>query len=114
VEVNRNMSFVFVLTYGIKDGKRAEHLALMKKFLKFKKADPKVFEGLISYRLFEQEYGGVAGTYVEMSEFKSMEDMKKWEKRVFEHKEIKELMTEWHKIKDHHTPITQSIWNTVV
>jgi hypothetical protein len=114
VEVNRNMSFVFVLTYGIKDGERAEHLALMKKFLKFKKADPKVFEGLMSYRLFEQEYGGVAGTYVEMSEFKSMEDMKKWEKRVFEHKEIKELMTEWHKIKDHHTPITQSIWNTVV
>jgi hypothetical protein len=108
------MNIVFVLTYGIKDGKRAEHLALMKKFLKFKKADPKVFEGLMSYRLFEQEYGGVAGTYVEMSEFKSMEDMKKWEKRVFEHKEIKELMTEWHKIKDHHTPITQSIWNTVV
>jgi hypothetical protein len=81
------MNIVFVLTYGIKDGKRAEHLALMKKFLKFKKADPKVFEGLMSYRLFEQEYGGVAGTYVEMSEFKSMEDMKKWEKRVFEHRD---------------------------
>ena len=108
------MSFVFVLTYGIKDGKRAEHLALMKKFLKFKKADPKVFEGLISFRLFEQEYGGVAGTYVEMCEFKSMGDMEKWEKRIFEHKEIKELMTEWHKMKDHHTPVTQSIWNTVV
>jgi hypothetical protein len=43
-----------------------------------------------------------------------MEDMEKWEKRIFEHKEIKELMTEWHKIKDHYTPVTQSIWNTVV
>jgi len=108
------MSIVFVLTCGIKDGKQAEFQALMKKFRKIMKADSKVFEELISYRLFEQEYGGVAGTYVEMCEFKSMEDMKKWEKRIFEHKEIKELMTEWHKMKDHHTPITQSIWNTVV
>ncbi len=107
------MGIVFVLTCGIKDGKRAEFQALMKKFRKIMKADSKVFEGLISWRIFEQEYGGVAGTYVEMCEFKSMEDMKKWEKRIFEHKEIKELMTEWHKIKDHHTPITQSIWNTV-
>jgi len=112
------MSFVSVRTYGIKDGKRAEHLAMMKKFRKIifdeKKADPKFFEGLISLRLFEQEYGGVAGTYVEMCEFKSMENMEKMEKRIFEHKEIKELMTEWHKMKDHHTPITQSIWNTVM
>ena len=107
------MGIVFVLTCGIKDGKRAEFQALMKKFRKIMKADSKVFEGLISWRIFEQEYGGVAGTYVEMCEFKSMEDMEKWEKRIFEHKEIKELMTEWHKIKDHHTPITQSIWNTV-
>jgi antibiotic biosynthesis monooxygenase (ABM) superfamily enzyme len=114
VEVNRNMGIVFVLTGGIKDGKRTEFQALMKKFQKIMKADPKVFEGLISFRLFEQEYGGVAGTYVEMCEFKSMEDMKKWEKRIFEHKEIKELVTELHKIEDHHTPTTQSIWNTVV
>jgi antibiotic biosynthesis monooxygenase (ABM) superfamily enzyme len=108
------MSIVFVLTYGIKDGKRAEYLALMKKLRKIMKADPKLFEGLISWRLFEQEYGGVAGTYVEMCEFKSMEDMEKWEKRIFEHKEIKELVTELHKIEDPHTPVTQSIWNTVV
>jgi hypothetical protein len=113
VEVNRNMSFVFVLTYGIKDGKRAEYLAMMKKWRKNMKADPKLFEGLISWRLFEQEYGGVAGTYVEMYEFKSMEDLEKSD-RFLEHKEIKELMTEWHKMKDHHTPVTKSIWNTVV
>lgn len=108
------MSIVFVLTYGIKDGKRAEHLAMMKKFRKIMKAEQKLFEGLISWRLFEQKYGGVAGTYVQIAEFKSMEDMEKWEKRIFEHKEIKELATEAHKIEDHHTPITQSIWNTVL
>ena len=107
------MSFVFVLTYGIKDGKRAEYLAMMKKFRKIMKADPKLFEGLISWRLFEQEYGGVAGTYVEMYEFKSMEVMEKSD-RILENKEFKEFMTEWHKIKDHHTPVTKSIWNTVV
>ena len=107
------MSIVFVLTYGIKDGKRAEYLALMKKYRKIMKADPKFFEGLISWRLFEQEYGGVAGTYVEMYEFKSMEVMEKSD-RILENKEFKELMREWHKMKDHHTPVTQSIWNTVV
>ena len=106
------MSFVFVLTYGIKDGKREEYLALMEKWRKNMKADPKLFEGLISWRLFEQEYGGVAGTYVEMYEFKSMKDLEKSEQK--EPKEFKEFMTEWHKIKDHHTPITKSIWNTVV
>jgi len=108
------MGIVFVLTCGVKDGKREEFQALMKKFQKIMKADPKFFEGLISFRLFEQEYGGVAGTYVEICEFKSMEDMEKWEKRIFEHKEIKELVTELDKIKDPYTPVTQSIWNTVV
>ena len=108
------MNTVYVSTYVVKYEKQTEFQALMKKFQKIMKADPKVFEGLISFRLFEQEYGGVAGTYVEMSEFKSMGDMKKWEKRVFEHKEIKELVTELHKIEDDHTPVTQSIWNTVV
>ena len=107
------MGIVFVLTGGIKDGKREEFHALMKKFQKIMKADPKVFEGLISFRLFEQEYGGVAGTYVEMCEFKSMEDLEKSD-RFLENKEFKELMTEWHKMKDHHTPVTKSIWNTVV
>ena len=107
------MGIVLVLTYGIKSEKHAEWEAFYKgKFAKF--MTPKKNKGLISWRVYEQEYGGVAGTYVEMSEFKSMEDMEKWEKRIFERKEIKELMTEWHKIKDHHTPITQSIWNTVV
>jgi len=106
------MSIVFVLTYGIKDGKRAEYLALIKKFRKMMKADPKLFEGVISWRVFEQEYGGVAGTKVEMYEFKSMEALEKSD-RIFEHKEIKELMTEYYKIKDQ-TPVTRSIWSTVV
>ena len=107
------MGIVLVLTYGIKSEKHAEWEAFYKgKFAKF--MTPKNFKGLISWRVYEQEYGGVAGTYVEMCEFKSMEDMEKWEKRIFELKEIKELVTELNKIKDHHTPITQSIWNTVV
>jgi len=106
------MSYVFVLTYGIKDGKREEYLALMKKYRKMMKTDPKFSEVLISWRLFEQEYGGVAGTYVEMYEFKSMKDLRKSD--LLEPKWFKEFMTEWHKIKDQHTPVTKSIWNTVV
>ena len=106
------MGIVLVLTYGIKSEKHAEWEAFYKgKFAKF--MTPKNFKGLISWRLFEQEYGGVAGTYVEMYEFKSMEDLEKSD-RFLENKEFKELMTEWHKMKDHHTPVTKSIWNTVV
>jgi hypothetical protein len=107
------MNIMFVLTYVVKYEKRTEFQALVTRFLRLKKENPKTFDGLKSWRLFEQEYGGVAGTYVEMYEFKSMEVMEKSD-RILENKEFKELMTEWHKIKDHHTPVTKSIWNTVV
>jgi hypothetical protein len=108
------MTAVFVITFGIKDGKHAEFQAIMKKFLKFKKANPKLFEGVGSWRIFQQEYGGVLGTYVEMVEFKSIEEMEKIGARIMKQKETKEFFTEYHKIADPTTPITQSIWNTVV
>ena len=105
------MGIVLVLTYGIKSEKHAEWEAFYKgKFAKFMTS--KKNKGLISWRLFEQEYGGVAGTYVEMYEFKSMKDLRKSD--LLEPKWFKEFMTEWHKIKDQHTPVTKSIWNTVV
>jgi len=69
--VNRNMNIMFVLTYVVKYENRTEFQALVKRFLKLKKENPKIFDGLKSWRLFQREYGGVAGSYVEMWEFKS-------------------------------------------
>jgi hypothetical protein len=117
VEVNRNMNSVSVSTYVIKYEKQTEFQALMKQFLKFKKANPKIFEGVKSFRLFQQEYGGVYGSYVEMWEFKSKEEMEKFNARMMEqmmkHKEMKEIDTEFQRMVDH-TTLTSSIWNTVV
>jgi hypothetical protein len=106
------MSIVFVLTYVVKYEKRAEFQALVKQFLKFKKANPKAFEGLKSWRLFQREFGGVAGSYVEMWEYRSREDMEKVNATMMKYKEMKEIDTEFHKMIDH-TTFTQSTWNTI-
>jgi hypothetical protein len=106
------MSIVFVLTYVVKYEKQAEFRTLVKQFLKFKKENPKVFEGLKSWRLFQREYGGVAGSYVEMWECKSLEEFDRVNARMMKHKEMMEIHTEFHKMIDH-TTLTESIWNTV-
>ena len=106
------MNVVSVSTYVVKHEKQTEFQALMKRFLKFKKANPKVFEGVKSFRLFQQEYGGVYGSYVEMWEFKSREEMEKFSAGLMKLKEMKEIDTEFHKMVDH-TTLTAAIWNTV-
>jgi len=106
------MNKVYVSTYVVKYEKLTEFQALMKEFLKFKKANPKVFEGVKSFRLFQQEYGGITGSYVEMWEFKSEEEQEKFITGLMKHKEMKEIDTEANKMIDH-TTLTSSIWNTV-
>lgn len=112
MKANRNVNIVFVLTYVVKYEKRTEFQILVKRFLKLKKENPEVFEGLKSWRLFQREYGGVAGSYVEMWEFKSMEELDNVTATMMKNKEMKDIDTEFHKIIDH-TTFTQSIWNTV-
>ena len=110
------MNVVYVSTYVVKYEKQTEFQAMIEKFLKFKKANPKIFEIVKSFRLFQQEYGGVVGSYVEMWDFKSKEEMEKFNTRMMEqmtkHKEMKEIDTEFQKMVDH-TTLTSSIWNTV-
>jgi DNA polymerase sigma len=106
------MNNVYVSTYVVKYEKLTEFQALVKHFLKFKKANPKAFEGLKSFRLFQQEYGGVVGSYVEMWEFRSKEEMEKVITGLMKRKEMKEIDTEFQKMVDH-TTLTASIWNTV-
>ncbi len=106
------MNKVYVSTFVVKYEKQTEFQALIKRLLKFKKANPKVFEGVKSFRLFQQEYGGVTGSYVEMWEFKSEEDMGKFITGYMKHKETKEIDAEFQNMVDHAT-LTSSIWNIV-
>jgi hypothetical protein len=106
------MNVVYVSTYVIKHEKQAEFQAMIKKFLKFKKANPKIFEGVKSFQLFQQEYGGLVGMYLEMWEFKSKEEQEKFLAGYMKHKELKEIDAEFQTMVDH-TTLTSSIWNTV-
>ncbi len=107
------MTVVSVSTFVVKYEKQTEFQALIKQFLKFKKANPTAFEGVRSFGLFQQECGGVYGSYVEMWEFKSKEEMEKFNARMIKHKEMKKIDTEFQKMVDH-TTLTASIWNAVV
>ena len=106
------MSVFLVETYLAKHEKQAEFDTLLKEFLKFKKENPKVFEGLKSWRLLQQEYGGIGNLYIEMWEFESTQQMEKCNERVFAHKEMKRINKEFHTLIDH-TTFARYVWNTV-
>lgn len=87
-------------------------MALFKRFLKFKRGNPKAFEMVKSFRMYQQQYGGVYGTYVEIWEFKSKEDMDKFNEGVMKFKEMQEIDKEFQKMIDH-TTMTTSLWNSI-
>jgi hypothetical protein len=106
------MSIFLVETYLAKHEKQREFDALLKDFLRFKKENPKVFEGLKSWKLLQQEYGGVGNLYIELWEFESLPEMEKINARIFKNKEMKRINVEFHTLIDHAT-FARFIWNAV-
>jgi hypothetical protein len=106
------MSIFLVETYLPKQEKQAEFDALLKEFLRFKKENPKVFEGLKSWKLLQQEFGGIGNLYIEMWEFESLQEMEKCNARIFENKVMKRIQAEFHTLIEHAT-FARFIWNTV-
>jgi len=106
------MSVILVETYVAKYEKQAKFLSLLKEFVEFKEKNPKVFEGLKSWRLLQQEYGGIADLYIEMWEFESLQEMEKCNTRIFKNKEMKRIQAEFYTLIDH-TTFTRFIWNAV-
>jgi hypothetical protein len=106
------MSIFLAETYLAKQEKKREFDALLKDFLRFKKENPKVFEGLKSWKLLQQEYGGMGDLYIEMWEFESLTEMEKCNARIFAHKEMKRINAEFHELIDNST-FARFIWNTV-
>ena len=106
------MSIFLVETYLAKQERQKEFQRLLKEFLKFKKENPKAFQGLRSWRLLQQEYGGVGNMYIEMWEFESLQEMEKCSARIFSYKEMKRIQTEFHTLIDNST-FSRFIWNSV-
>lgn len=101
-----------VETYIAKHERRREFQKLLKEFLKFKKENPKVFEGLKSWKLLQQQYGGVANLYIELWEFENLQGMEKTQARIHANKEMKRIMMEFNNIIDQATS-ANLIWNSV-
>jgi hypothetical protein len=106
------MSIFLVETYLAKHEKQGEFDALLKDFLRFKKENPKVFAGLKSWKLLQQEYGGIGNMYIEMWEFESLPEMEKCNTRIFAPKEMKRINKEFHELIDHAT-FARYVWNTI-
>ena len=106
------MSIFLVETYLAKQEKQAEFDALLTEFLRFKKGNPKVFEGLKSWKLLQQECGGVGNLYIEMWEFKDLQEMEKINARIFNNKEMKRINTEFHSLIDN-ASFARFMWNSV-
>jgi len=110
--LNEIMSIFLVETYLAKHEKQKEFQELLEEFLKFKKENPKVFAGLKSWKLLQQEYGGIGNMYIEMWEFDSLPEMEKCNARIFAHKEMKRINVEFHELIEHST-FARFIWNVV-
>ena len=106
------MSVVLVETYLAKHEKQMEFQKLLQDFLQFKKANPKLFEGLKSWKLFQQEYGSVGNLYIEMWEFENLQDMETISTNIFENQEMKRIQAAFHTLIDH-TTFSKYIWKTV-
>lgn len=107
------MTVFLVETYLARTEKKNEFQSLLEEFLRFKKENPKVFEGLKSWKLLQQEYGGIANMYIEMWEFESLLEMEKCNTRIFKNAEMKRIQAEFQTLIDYAT-FTRFLWNTVV
>jgi len=106
------MNIFLVETYQAKQEKQSAFNKLLKEFVKFRKENPKVFEGLKSWKLLQQEYGGIGNLYIEMWEFENLQEMEKCNARIFGNKEMKRIQAEFHTLIDSST-FARFVWNKI-
>jgi len=76
------MTVFVVETYVVKPGKQRELVSLLRRMREYKERNPEGFKEMKSKRIFSQMFGGVAGGYVELNEFDSLEDAEKYITRM--------------------------------
>jgi len=103
------MSIFIVETYVVRPEKLDEFTPALNEFLKFKKKNPKLFQGLKSWKLYKQEYGGTTHMYVEMWEYSSLEAMERISDRIFAHEEMIKIVKGFHQLIES-ISFSTSIW----
>jgi hypothetical protein len=106
------MSVFTVETYVVRAEKADEFEPALQEFLRFRDAHPEVFAGVRSWSLCRQEYGAVAGLYVEMWEFDDLAGMEETTARVFADQTMKGIQRGFHQLVDPGT-FSASIWRPI-
>jgi hypothetical protein len=106
------MTVFNVETYVVKSKKRDEFNPALHEFLKYKEEHPELFEGLISWRLFQQDIGGISGLYIEMWEFEDLEAMETITSRIFSDEGMKKISKGFHQLVEPAT-FSNSIWRPI-
>ena len=106
------MSIFYVETYVGKAEKRAAFKPLLDKFIKYKKAHPQLFKGVKSWKLLRQEFGAIAGMYIEMWEYENWADIETINKRIFKDKEMQKIQKAFHLLIEPAT-FTGNIWHPI-
>jgi len=106
------VSVLVVETYVVKGEKAGEFAPALEEFLQFRDAHPRLFEGVRSWSLHRQEYGGVAGLYAETWEFEDLAGMEEATARIFADGGMKRIQEGFHQLVDPAT-FSTSIWRPV-
>jgi hypothetical protein len=106
------MSVLVVETYVVRAEKRDAYDPALREFLDFKARNPDLFEGLISWHLWRQEYGGVSDMYVEMWEYENIIEMVRVSDRIFDDEGMKKISHGFHQLVEPAT-FTAAIWSPV-
>lgn len=106
------MSVLQVETYVVRAEEADEFEPALQEFLRHKDTHPDLFDGVRSWALYRQEYGGVAGMYMEVWEFDDLAGVEAINARVFADETMKAIQRGFHQLVDPATFRT-SIWRPV-
>ena len=106
------MSILLIETYVVKAEKQAKFTPLLNEFLKYKMDHAQLFSGVKSWKLYKQDFGAIAGMYIEVWEYESLADMDKINKRIFEDEGMKKIGVEFHQLVEPAT-FSANIWSPV-
>jgi hypothetical protein len=107
------MTVINIETYVVKSEKRDEFNPALHEFLKYKEEHPELFEGLLSWRLFQQENGGKSNLYIEIWDFEDLAAKETISARIFNDEGIKKISKGFHQLIDP-TTFSTHIWRSVV
>jgi len=100
-------------TYVVKSEKGDAFTSALNEYLRYREAHPDLFKGLKSWKILRQEYGAVAGMYMEMAEFDSLAELETTTNRVHQDEGMKKIIKGFYELVDPAT-LSDSIWSPVV